>query len=89
MRIRMVDKKIAAALVTAKAKVLSKRDKVIIEEDGTAVYILWYTWIVKRRPDGALEWNTGDFSFSGTRTTKSRYKYLPHAIDEALSNYNL
>jgi hypothetical protein len=82
MRLRAIDKKIATCLVEGKAKKLSQRDEVVMD-NGTAVYILWYTWIVMRKPDGELVWNTGNFSFSGTRTTKSRYKYLPAAIEWA------
>lgn len=81
MRIRLIEKKIAAALVGNTPRVLSVRDRVECDERGS-VYILWKTWIVRRSVSGELTWNTSQFPFSNSRTTKNRFRILPEAIKD-------
>jgi hypothetical protein len=79
---RVIFKRIALALVNGENRKLSKRD-VVETFDGASEYRLWGTWIVRRNKNGELEWNTDNFRYSGTNTTRSRFKHLPAAIIDA------
>ena len=65
---RVIETQIVDAMTKAKEAFLSKRDRVLINVDGSVVYYLWKSPIVKLK-DGVLLIN--NFGYK-TKTTKQR-----------------